>query len=256
MLANRSFFSFLELTDPARHHEFNEYHQLDHRPENLALPGVVWGDRWVRSPDCAAMSSGSHPDLARIHYVAMYWFAEPLEASVAAWQELGEMALDWGRRPDLDWTRRDVGFFRPLKGYVNPRVLVSPDALPFRPIRGLHLTVQRVEDPRSSAAERAFAWLDRVHLPDLVDCPGVAGAWTFTSQWCTLEGEGRPATRGLRVQLLFLDEDPTEVLPGIDARRPAWERGGRLHDLDGVLDELLATPLRPITPWQWGWFDR
>ena len=48
-----AYFSFAEITDRTRHHEFNEYHQLDHRPENLALPGVIFGERWVRTPDCA-----------------------------------------------------------------------------------------------------------------------------------------------------------------------------------------------------------
>ena len=249
MLAKRAFFSFLELTDRSRHQEFNEYHQLDHRPENLALPGVVWGERWVRSPDCAALSSGGDAELGRINYVAMYWFRDPVEESVAEWVELGDLAFQWGRRPETDWARREVGFFRPLKGYVNPRVLVSPDALPFRPVRGMHISILEVPEPRSSAAEAAFRWYDRTHIPDLVACPGVAGAWTFSRNQT---GSGQP---GLRVHLLFLDEDPLEVLAGIDQRRKEWAAEGRMHDLDGVIEERLSTPLRTITPWQWDWFD-
>ena len=43
------FFSFAALDDPGpdHHRRYNEWHQLDHRPENLALPGVAWGDRWA-----------------------------------------------------------------------------------------------------------------------------------------------------------------------------------------------------------------
>ena len=54
MFSERAFFSFIELTDPDRHREYNEWHQLDHRPENLLLPGVAWGDRWARRRDRGA----------------------------------------------------------------------------------------------------------------------------------------------------------------------------------------------------------
>lgn len=251
MLANRTFFSFLELTDPTKHREFNEYHQLDHRPENLALPGVVWGDRWVRTPDCAAASTGSDGVLDQIHYVAMYWFAEPLAQTMTEWVQLGTSAFQWGRRPDTDYARRETGFFRPLKGYVNPRVLVSADALPFRPVRGLHVTYLRVAEPGTSAAERAFGWYDRVEIPNLVACPGVAGAWTFTSDYFGPGSEAPGHRRDLRVHLLYLDEDPLEVLDGIEKRRSEWDG----FDLDGVIEQRIATPLRPIVPWEWDWFD-
>ena len=33
------FFSFTEITDPAEHHAYNEWHQLDHMPEQFPLDG-------------------------------------------------------------------------------------------------------------------------------------------------------------------------------------------------------------------------
>ena len=90
MFAARAFFSVMGVTDPSKHRVYNEYHQLDHRPENLALPGVAWGDRWVRSPDCAAASVGSDRDFDDSHYMAMYFLREPLEQNTKAWIELGE----------------------------------------------------------------------------------------------------------------------------------------------------------------------
>jgi hypothetical protein len=39
VFSERVFFSFVELTDPSQHRAYNEWHQLDHRPENLLLPG-------------------------------------------------------------------------------------------------------------------------------------------------------------------------------------------------------------------------
>jgi hypothetical protein len=242
MLAKKVFFSFLEVTDPSRHHEYNAYHQLDHRPENLALPSVRWGDRWVRTPECAAMSTGADARLRRMHYTTMYWFTDPVDRSVAEWAELGELAFQWGRRPDTDWADRQVGFFRPLKGYVNPRVLVSPDALPFRPVRGMLLNVLRVHEPRSAATEQAYAWYDRVHIPQVLECDGVAGVWTFVDD-----------DRGLRVHLAYCDEVPSVVLASLGARRELMAAG--MPDLDGVVEELLFTPMEPITPWKWDWFD-
>src|SRR5438270_12923317 len=105
---SKGFFSFVRLTDVSKHHPYNEYHQRDHRPANLALRSVRWGDRWVRSPDCAAVSQSDHDFLAGIHYVAMYLFNEPIDDSVKEWRELGERAFQWGRKPDTDWSEREV----------------------------------------------------------------------------------------------------------------------------------------------------
>ena len=46
MKAAFGFFSFTEVTDPAEHRAYNEWHQLDHLPEQFPLPGVVYGQRW------------------------------------------------------------------------------------------------------------------------------------------------------------------------------------------------------------------
>jgi hypothetical protein len=256
MLARKSFFSFVELTDPSRHREYNEYHQLDHRPANLALRSVVWGDRWVRSPDCRARSSATDDRLDGVHYVAMYWFAEPLDESLKEWQELGERSFQWGRKPDTDWSRRKVGSFVPLQGYVHPRVRVSTDVLPFRPVRGMHLTVTRIAEPHAGATEKVYSWYDRTRIPDLVSCPGVAGAWTFYSEWTTIgTAEERDTLGRFRLTLLYLDEEPAVFLDERDRRLPEWERDGRGFDTSAVETVLLDTPLRPIEPWRWDWFD-
>ena len=46
------FFSFTEITDPAEHRAYNEWHQLDHLPEQFPLRGIVYGQRWVSTPAC------------------------------------------------------------------------------------------------------------------------------------------------------------------------------------------------------------
>ena len=248
MLARKSFFSFVELTDPSRHYEYNEYHQLDHRPSNLALPGVVWGDRWVRTPANGQASTGTDDRLRATQYVAMYWFAEPLDRSVPEWQELGERAFQWGRKPDTDWTRRKVGMFVPLKGYVADRVRVSEDVLPFRPVRGMHVTVTEIAEPHVGATEEVYRWYDRVRLPQLVSCESVAGAWTFYSEWTAFGSkEDRDTLAKHRITLLYLDGDPDAFV----AERSHLPSGPDTSEVETV---LLDSPLRPIEPWNWGWF--
>ncbi|HMC40472.1 MAG TPA: hypothetical protein VKI19_12470 [Acidimicrobiales bacterium] len=249
MLARKSFFSFVELPDPSRHHEYNEYHQLDHRPSNLALPGVVWGDRWVRTPECAAASTGADDRLMATHYVAMYWFADPVERSVQEWQELGERAFQWGRKPDTEWSRRKVGSFVPLKGYVTERVRVSEDVLPFRPVRGMHITVSEMAEPHRGATEEVYRWYDRVRIPELLGCRGVAGAWTFYSEWSTFGAkDDRDIVGRHRITLLYLDGRPDDFLADRSGLPSAPDRAA-------VETVLLDSPLLAIEPWKWDWFD-
>ena len=88
MLARKAFFSFTGITDKAKHRAYNEWHQLDHRPENLALPGVVWGERWVHSPDCAARATYGGTAVDATHYINLYWYREPYAESIKEWQDL------------------------------------------------------------------------------------------------------------------------------------------------------------------------
>jgi hypothetical protein len=88
VFSDLAFFSLVSLSDPGQHRAYNEWHQLDHRPENLALPGVAWGDRWARadSPHSEAPTASPYRD---VDYLAMYWFRQPLDESLKAWDDLG-----------------------------------------------------------------------------------------------------------------------------------------------------------------------
>jgi hypothetical protein len=252
-----AFFSFPRITDPARHADYNAWHQYDHRPENLALPGVVHGDRWVRSPDCVAAGAAPDPLLASTHYLAMYWFAEPLEASVAAWQRLGDTTLQQGRRPDLRYASRPLlGFFRPVRGYLAPTTRVSTAALPFRPHRGVHVTVTAVDAPGSAAAEEQFEWHDRERLPRVLGLPGAAGGWTFRSERLSAESTGGGTDGALpvmRIELTWLEGDPVEFAGLLAEAEREWHRDSPPPRPDAER-LLLAGPLRSITPGEWDWF--
>jgi hypothetical protein len=258
----RAFFSFAEIRDRSQHRAYNEWHQLDHRPENLALPGVIWGERWVKSPDCAALTEADQELFVAFHYLNSYLLREPVEQSLKDWLELGEVSIHWGRRSDLKLAKRPLmGFFLPVKGYANPRVLVPAEILPLRPNRGVHLTVTSVQDPNTAEAEEVFGWYDRVRIPDLLECRGAAGAWTFASRDVRVRtpsmhtAEGKDERLHLRFQLVYLDGDPLEFVEDLCSREPEWRRAGRVRDTSDVERVVYTGPLRAIIPWQWDWFD-
>jgi hypothetical protein len=253
VLAEQVFFSFTEVTDPRRHHDYNEWHQLDHRPENLALDGVRHGERWVRTPACAQASIVGDPRLGGTHYVNMYWFRSPARRSFREWQGLAERSYQWGRRPELEYTYRGLmGLFSTVKGYASPEVLVSPDAVPFRPARGVLLSLRRFE-ARSKEAHRYFAAYDRDYAPALLSMPGVVGIWTFSSLSTTIDPSWRPVAASatfdpsgsdagtVRAELVFLDQDPLTVQQTLP-----WHDGGK---------EIFTSALLPIQAWHWDWFD-
>lgn len=254
MLADLAFFSFVELSDASQHDAYNRWHQLDHRPENLALPGVAWGDRWAR---VAEPGAGQVPDaaFAATDYVAMYWFRSPVAESVGEWDRLGEASFQWGRGPIIPGVRRSLlGFFRPVKGYAAPRIGVGPDVLPYRPNRGMHVTLTRYAKPHSLDTHECFTWEDTRVVPELLEVPGVAGAWTFsfshTQRHSTLPLDSAlddPAG-GLRIRLLYVDEEPSETSAAVRAveERLAAEPGA--PRVPG--DVLFSAPLRTIIPWQ------
>lgn len=175
---------------------------------------------------------------------------------MAAWSKLGEDSFQWGRGPLLPGVRRPlVAFFTPVLGYVSARLRISVDALPFRPNRGLHITLTRLPHPHSAETHEQFRWQDRVRLPDLLGCDGVAGAWTFSllesQRHPTLpidSAEDRPGA--LRIRLLYLDDDPAAVAHDIAERTREWDAAGRGAPHPDAEQVLFSGPLKTIIPWQ------
>ncbi len=243
----RVFFSFPQVTDPNRHHDYNAWHLLDHQPENRALAGVLHGDRWVRTPQCRTASPSTESALGLADYVAMYWFADPVEDSISEWYQLGQTTLELGRRPELDWTtRRLTGFFRPLECRLSDDVRISTSALPYRAHAGVLLEVVRVADPGSAQADAAARHWHETQLPAVRRHEGVAGTWTFASRDVTVVGEEterHKAPGEFLVALHFCETDPVALATALD--RPT---------IEGT-EVVLRTPLETVTPFAWDWFD-
>lgn len=229
MFSDLAFFSFVQLDDDSLHGAYNRWHQLDHRPENLALPGVAWGDRWARVRD-------------------------PVEHSVDAWDRLGEASFQWGRGPIIPGVERKLlAFFRPVKGYSAPHALVSPYVLPFRPNQGMHITLTRYPEPHGLDAHDSFRWEDTELMPELLKVPGVAGGWTFSfshaQKHSTLPFADTVSHQPgeLRIRLLYLDGEPESTGAAI---RGAEQQLAAEPSVPKAGEVLFSSTLSTIVPWR------
>jgi hypothetical protein len=228
------FFSFTEITDPAEHRSYNEWHQLDHMPEQYPLPGMAFGQRWVSTPACRVARTVDGPLLAPVHYVTLYLMTEPVQETLDAFLALGGELRSLGR---FHQHRRALlsGPFDVSSIVAAPRALISAEAVPYRPNRGAFVVVEDLTLPGAG---------DGVVATTLVEAPGVAGVWSFVSDeeramtW-------RPGRH--RITVCFLDENPVTVSPALG--RVIGERDGDAASI------IHAGPLETVTPWQWDWFD-
>ena len=225
------FFSFTEITEPNEHHSYNEWHQLDHMPEQFPLDGVAYGQRWVSTPACRAARAVSEPPLDAIHYMTLYLMTEPVERTLSEFMQLGRDLHAVGRFHQHRRARLSGPF--PLRAVeVAPRVLISAPAVPYRPNLGVYVEVEEIADGDDSSREMSA---HAAHLAALCTVAGVAGAWSF-------------ADDQRRVTVSWLDTPPLEVneqLAALVARRRAAS----------VSRTVFAGPLETITPWRWDWFD-
>jgi len=141
-------------------------------------------------------------------------------------------------------------FMVPLKGYIRREALLSEQALPFRPNKGVYLVVSRFNRHHDVEAEDVFRWYDQIRIPDMLECPGAAGAWSFATRalYSPLRDLTQPA---LRMQLFYLDGDPLAFAAAVREREEVWAAAGRSRDSSTVETVLFSGPLVRIVPWRW-----
>ena len=230
------FFSFTEVTDRAEHRSYNEWHQLDHMPEQYPLPGMAFGQRWVSTPLCRAARAVDGELLAPIHYVTLYLMTEPVRSTLEQFHALGGRLREAGRFHEHRRARLS-GPFDVRTVTAAPRVLVSAEAIAYRPNRGAYVVVEDLT-PAGDLTD------GDAHVAALLEAPGVAGVWSFVSDeerrlaW-------RPGRR--RVTVCFLDENPLDVSPALGHVVTHWRPapGAVIH----------AGPVETVVPWHWDWFD-
>lgn len=256
------FFSFTEITEPSAHRAYNEWHQLDHLPEQITITGIAHGERWVATPTCRAVrypppSTTEAPtepsDLSIAHYLTLYLMRDPLEETLQSFYELAARL----HREDRFFPHRRAlatGPLGVLGAFAAPRVRVSAAAVPYRPNRGVFVVVEAPKgaEHRSPSARLAAAEV-------LLGVPGVAGVWFFGPAGATGQGDDgardgpvpAPGAGGDRfeadVTMCFLDGDPVSVVEDIvELLAPGWEPPGSAP--------LLAEPFETVVPWSWDWF--
>ncbi len=237
------FFSFTEIHD-GEHRSYNEWHQLDHMPEQFPIPGVAHGQRWVSSPRCRAARLASDGLLDPIHYVTLYLMTEPVQRTLDEFTHLGGELHAKGRWHHHRTSHLNGALMR-LHAHASPRVRISAEAVPWRPTRGVFVDVQEVLD--RPLLEPFLAW-EEGHHRRVLELPGVAGVWTF-ARHAAVTGR-QPMPLDARITVAYLDDDPVAVTERLallarDDRYPG-ERPVRSR---------FAGPFETITPWQWDWFD-
>jgi hypothetical protein len=240
------FFSFTEITDPAQHRAYNEWHQFDHMPEQFPIPGVVYGQRWVSTPECRAARAVDEEPLTPVHYMTLYLMSDPVDRTLRDFMELGQQLRALGR---FHRARRAAlsGPLQWLDAHAAPRVLVNPEAVPYRPNRGVYVIV---EEPLSGADPEALdGWVRGLHehwVGAACAVPGVAGVWQFASS-PRLQGPGwDPGNR--RITVCYLDDAPLAVAASL---RPLLDERWR----DAPVRAVHAGPYETVVPYQWDWFD-
>jgi hypothetical protein len=228
------FFSFTEITDPREHHSYNEWHQLDHMPEQFPLGGIAYGQRWVSTPACRAARAVSEPPLDSIHYMTLYLMTEPVERTRHEFVRLGSDLRAAGRF-HLHRRAQLSGPFPFRSAAVAARVLISAEAVPYRPNLGVYVEVEEFAGGDDAEREAGDSRGGRAHLDELVAVSGVVGAWSF-------------ADEARRLTVTWLDSAPlavNEQLAALVARRTG----------QSATRTVFAGPFETITPWQWTWFD-
>ncbi len=206
------FFSFTEITDPGAHEAYNLWHVFDHQPEQFTIDGINFGERWVRSPRCRSVEVPAQPLLEPFHYMTLYLLRD--ESVIAPFfdlaKELHGKDRFFGHRKALL-----SGPFEVEGRWAAPRVLVSPEAVPFRPSRGIYAVV-------GPALETSA----------LVEQAGVAGVWQFG-------GDGRHIT------VAFVDGDLWGVAGPLGALSRTYgdavEWAGPLEPVDASGWDWFAT---------------
>lgn len=218
--------STLYLSLSERHPEgqdaaYLRWHTLDHRPEQFRIVGLQAALRVVSTPECRAARAAEEAPFAAADHAMAYFFSDP--ADLEPFGRLATALRDAGRSPFI-LKPASRGAFRIDYAHAAPRIKVGRDVLPWWPVVGAYLLLERGEGP----------------VAELVDRPGVGGLYAATA----FAHETADTPPGTRLYFLFLDEDPVEVAqalkPVLEAR---WLREG--------IRPLLAAPFYAVIPYQW-----
>jgi hypothetical protein len=204
--------------------DYLEWHSLDHRPEQHRLAQLRASFRMVSTPACRAARAASDERYDEADHLQSYFFTDL--SAMSSFNELSVALRNAGRAPYL-LPLVERGVYRVDGIAAAPRIKVGADVLLWWSAKGIYFMIERGAAP----------------VADLVDVPGVGGAW-----WGAAEPLGPPfATRdnsGLHVSYLFLDDEPAEVAERLRSRlERRWSTGES--------DPLFAAPFHSLVAYDW-----
>ena len=187
MKVTHGFVSFTEV-EAGEHQSYNQWHLFDHMPEQYPLPGIVFGQRWVLSPELRPFMHANAP-LDRTHYVTLYLMTGPMAETLADFRALAVELRDKDRF-HMHRTSHLSGALAVSSCHASAAALVSADAMPFRPNQGAHVVLTEGD------------------ADAVVDQPGVAGAWVLRAD------EHSPVELQNTTAIWYwLDDDAAHVAP-------------------------------------------
>jgi len=203
--------------------DYLRWHTLDHRPEQHRLSEVRASLRLVSTPACRTARAAGHDRFDAIDHVMTYFFTDP--SGMTGFLDLAKALIGAGRKlPLLPPVER--GIYQVENKIAAPRVKIGSDVLPWWPIRGVYLLLEK----NASAP---------THLTDV---DGVAGVWSAASM--SVDDRLASALAGQTISYCFLDEDPVVTAEKL---RPELQRRWS----DNGIEPFLAAPFHAVVPYEW-----
>jgi hypothetical protein len=203
--------------------DYLRWHTLDHRPEQHRLAAVRASLRLVSTPACRAARATSGGSLDPVDHVMTYFFTDV--AGLRGFNELSTALGNAGRKLSL-LPPVERGVYEIGSRAAAPRVKVGSDVLPWLPLRGAYILVER-----GSAA-----------VNPLVEVEGVAGVWSALSR--QVDADLASAQADQSITYCFLDDDPVataeRLQPVLSAR---WA--------ESDIEPLFAAPFFAVVPYEW-----
>jgi hypothetical protein len=223
--------------------EFNDWYDLDHQPEHVSLPDVLYGRRYKAPARAAGSAALIASDLTSGHpnYATLYLMGGPADFTGEAAQA-GHRTKDRElRRQGRFWSAGRVvytTYWRFQAASTRPSLRISAEAAPFIAHRGLIAAVGR---PGPSAGlDDACRWWDEVEIPDLFDVPGIEAVVRFE----TATGD----TAAPMLHLVYLSRPASALLPAIEAMRERQGLLGRFPPHAQAYEPLVFLPYDWIVP--------
>ena len=203
--------------------EYLRWHTLDHRPEQHRLAAVRASLRLVSTPACRSARVISDGPLDTVDHVMTYFFSDT--AGLQDFNELSTALGNSGRKlPLLPPVER--GVYEVQRKAAAPRVKLGSDVLPWLPVRGAFVLVER-----GSASPNP-----------LLEVDGVAGVWSALS--LRVDASLASAQENQTITYSFLDDDPIATAQRL---RPALET----RWAESNIEPLFAAPFFAVVPYEW-----